>query len=105
MLNQSDGTVSRIDPTTNRVTATVTLGAPETGGDIAAGAGAVWVRRKDVLLTRIDAKTNQVTDHFHPPLGSGAVRVCGGDVWISAHDVHKMWRLRRPRLPAHEHEH
>ncbi len=93
VLNQADGTVSRIDPLTNRVVATVSVGLPETGGDIAAGAGAVWVRRKDVLLTRIDALTNDVTCQFHPALGSGAVRVSGEDVWISAHDVQKVWRL------------
>jgi YVTN family beta-propeller protein len=97
VLNQKDGTVSRIDPETNTVAATIEAGVAGPGGDIAAGEGAVWVRGTKVLLVAIDPKTNQVTKRFRPPLGSGAVRAGNGKVWVSAHDVNKVWALNPGR--------
>jgi YVTN family beta-propeller protein len=93
VLNQTDGSVSRIDPNTNRVVATIEVGVPGPGGDIAAGEGAVWIRATKILLSVIDPKTNQVIQRFGPAQGSGAVRVGNGNVWVSAHDVNKVWRL------------
>jgi YVTN family beta-propeller protein len=93
VLNQKDGSVSRIDPKTNKVVATVEAGVSGFGGDIAAGEGFVWVRGTKTLLVAIDPKTNQVVKRFGPGQGSGAVRTGGGSVWVSAHDVNKVWRL------------
>ncbi|MFL5341339.1 MAG: DUF5074 domain-containing protein [Gemmataceae bacterium] len=93
VLNQTDGTVSRIDPETNKVAATIDAGVPGFGGDIAAGEGGVWVRGTKVLLHVIDPKTNTVVKRFGPSQGSGAVRAGGGKVWVSAHDVNKVWAL------------
>jgi YVTN family beta-propeller protein len=93
VLNQKDGTVSRIDPKTSKVVATIEVGVPGLGGDIAAGEGAVWVRASKVLLSVIDPKTNQVVKRFGPAQGSGAVRAGNGRVWVSAHDVNKVWCL------------
>jgi virginiamycin B lyase len=92
-LNQGDGTVSRIDPGTNRVLATIDAGVKGPGGDIAAGEGSVWVRGAFVLLVEIDPKTNTVVRRYGPYQGSGAVRAAEGSVWVSAHDVNKVWRL------------
>jgi virginiamycin B lyase len=94
VLNQTDGSVSRIDPETNKLVASIEVGVPGPGGDIAAGEGAVWVRATNVLLSVIDPKTNQVVQRFGPAQGSGAVRAGNGNVWVSAHDVNKVWRLR-----------
>ena len=93
VLNQADGTVSRIDPRTNEVVATIEVGVPGPGGDIAAGEGAVWVRASKVLLSVLDPKNNKVVKRFGPAQGSGAVRAGVGKVWVSAHDVNKVWRL------------
>jgi YVTN family beta-propeller protein len=93
VLNQTDGSVSRIDPETNRVAATIEVGVPGPGGDIAAGEGSVWVRADKFLLSVIDPKTNQVVKRYGPAQGSGAVRAGGGKVWVSAHDVNKVWAL------------
>ena len=93
VLNQTDGTVSQIDPETNKVVATIEAGVVGPGGDIAAGEGAVWVRGTKVLLVVIDPKTNKVAKRFGPPMGSGAVRAGKGKVWVSAHDVKKVWGL------------
>jgi virginiamycin B lyase len=93
VLNQTDGTVSRIDPETNKVVATIEAGVRGQGGDIAAGEGAVWVRGSNVLLAVIDPMTNKVVKRFGPSMGSGAVRAGKGKVWVSAHDVKKVWAL------------
>jgi YVTN family beta-propeller protein len=94
VLNQRDGTVSRIDPKTNKVVATIEAGVAGMGGDIAAGEGGVWVRGTKVLLVVIDPKTNRVVKRFGPSKGSGAVRAGNGKVWVSAHDVNKVWALK-----------
>jgi YVTN family beta-propeller protein len=98
VLNQSDGSVSRIDPGTNQTVATIGVGVPGPGGDLAAGEGAVWVRAGKILLSVIDPKTNRVVRRFGPAQGSGAVRAGGGHVWVSAHDVKKIWRLEPKSL-------
>jgi YVTN family beta-propeller protein len=97
VLNQTDGTVSRIDPETNKVVATIETGVSGPGGDIAAGEGGVWVRGTKVLLAVIDPKTNQVVKRYGPSVGSGAVRAGKGKVWVSAHDVNKVWSLNPSR--------
>jgi YVTN family beta-propeller protein len=97
VLNQTDGTVSRIDPETNKVVATIEAGVKGPGGDISAGEGMVWVRGTKVLLAALDPKTNQVVKRFGPPMGSGAVRAGNGKVWVSAHDVKKVWGLNPGR--------
>lgn len=93
-LNQRDGTVSRVDPLTNTLSATIDVGMKGSGGDIDAGGGVVWVRGKSVLLSSIDAATNRVRETFGPPSGSGAVRVAGRNVWVTAHDTHRVWVMR-----------
>jgi virginiamycin B lyase len=92
-LNQVDGSVSRIDPASNKVVATIECNAPGTGGDISAGEGFVWVRIKQQLMLVIDPNSNKVIKKFGPPAGSGAVRAGHGAVWITAHDINKVWML------------
>jgi streptogramin lyase len=78
------GRVYRIDPSTNRVAATIHAGGPVEG--IAAGAARVWVTRPlqrlgDVI--RIDPRTNRVAG---PPIevgpGPGQVTYGQGAVWV-----------------------
>jgi virginiamycin B lyase len=93
-LNQGDGSVTHIEPRTNQPVASLQLGMPGGGGDIATGGGVVWVRGTKVLLVAIDPTTNRVKEVFGPPAGSGAVRVAGDLVWVTAHDIHTVWVLR-----------
>jgi virginiamycin B lyase len=93
-LNQGDGTVSRINPATNTLVATIPAAVPGSGGDIAAGAGRVWVRASKVLLQAIDPRRNSVAERYGPPSGSGAVRADNRHVWVTAHDIHTVWILR-----------
>ncbi|MDF1797966.1 MAG: hypothetical protein P1V81_02230 [Planctomycetota bacterium] len=93
VINQGDGTVSRVDPETDTVEATIAVGIDGPGGDIAVGEGLVWVRASKTLLSVIDPTTNAVVARFGPPAGSGGVRAGHGSVWISAHDTKQVWRL------------
>lgn len=93
-LNQKEGTVSMIDPINNRVIETIRTLVPGTGGDIAVGKGRVWVRAKNNrMLQCINPRTGKVTKVYTPLNGSGAVRVAGNRIWVTAHDVNKVWVL------------
>jgi streptogramin lyase len=76
------------------VAANLPLGMLGGGGDIATGAGRVWVRGNDVLLATIDPARNEVETVYGPPAGSGAVRVAEDLVWVTAHDTNTVWVLR-----------
>lgn len=94
VLNQADGTVTRIDPKTNTVTATITVSSqPVDGGDMAFGGGYAWARVSDALVAQIDPATNKVIRRFGSPAGSGSVVADDNAVWISAHDVETIWRV------------
>lgn len=100
-LNRGDSTVSRVDPRRNREVARIPLGDGASYGDIAVGAGRVWVRTYEILLAEIDPRNNTVVARYREPAGttygaygSGAVRVSGRSVWLSAHDVDSIWRIR-----------
>lgn len=92
------GTVSRIDPKTNKVVETVKLGATLTAGQIAVGEGSVWVSAPGLPLVRVDPRTNLATQIF-TGAGGGSVFVAEGSVWIMA-DAKTIWRLDPKRIDA-----
>jgi virginiamycin B lyase len=94
-LDQVDGAVTRIDAATGK-TLRVEAGVEGEGGDLTVGGGSVWARGSSDLLTRIDPRDNRVIARYGPESGSGAVIVGSGAVWISAHDIHVVWRLPLP---------
>jgi DNA-binding beta-propeller fold protein YncE len=76
--------IYRIDPTTNRVVATIATGHPLSGA-LAFKAPDLWVANQDGYLTRIDSRTNQVIGNFE--VGSPewpALVADGQSIWISA---------------------
>jgi virginiamycin B lyase len=93
-LNQKDGTISHIDPDSNKLIATIEGEVPGPGGDIAVGNNKVWVRsKKGALLLTIDPVDNKIINKYLPLCGSGAVRVANKYTWVSAHDVNSIWIL------------
>ena len=60
VLSRSQGTLTRIDPSTNDTGSPVQVGPNPTA--IAAGGGAIWVGDKDGVIRRVDEGTHQVTD-------------------------------------------
>ena len=95
-LNQAEGNVTRIDPKTNKVVATIELGVPGGGGEISTGDGAVWVTVFEIPITRIDVETNKVTQQWVGP-GGDAIRYGLGSVWLSNLREQNVWRLN-PKL-------
>jgi virginiamycin B lyase len=82
VLTPSDGSVSRIDPASNEVVATIPVGRAPSG--LAVGAGAVWVsRRLDGAVARIDPTTNRVVATIPVGRAPGAMTVAGGVVWVA----------------------
>jgi len=81
-LNQGDGSVTRIDAKTGSPLATIALGVPGHGGDIAFGDGKVWVTMAGVPLTAIDPATNQPVSQW---VGSGgdSLKVDAGVIWLT----------------------
>ena len=94
VLNTLDGTVSRIDPETDGVVATVVASVGAVArGDIAAGGGSVWVRTTEELATQIDAATNAVVRVLGPEQGQGGIAVAERSVWITANAGHMIYRV------------
>jgi len=81
----SDGRLTRIDPATNRVVATIRLhGLPDAVG---AGASGVWVRGALGPVWQVDPATSRMVASVHVPGGlggeRGSVLVEPGGVWVS----------------------
>ena len=82
MTSLLDDTVSRIDPRTNRIVATIPVGRGP--NSIAAGNDAVWVTSAiDDALWRIDPRTNRVVARIPLAGVPRAVAVGAGGVWVT----------------------
>lgn len=95
VLNQGDGTIARVDVATGKRTALIAAGIPGFGGEIAFGGGAVWATVFKFPITRIDAKTSQVTGQWHGA-GGDSIRYGHGAIWLSSYQGAKVWRLPAP---------
>ena len=101
VMNQGDGSVTRIDPERDR--AEVTIAASDTGisgGDIASGAQGVWLHAQVVAGILIDPQSNEVTHRVGIGLGSGGIAEASDNLWITAHDRFAIYRLPWP--PANQ---
>jgi len=98
----NDHNVMRIDPSTNKVVATVDVSVPM---DIAIGPDDVWVVQASgtgTTLFRIDPSSNSISAAYplHPATGLAAVAVGDGYVWVAESDSShasgsETWRLQR----------
>jgi hypothetical protein len=79
------------------VVATIEVGLPGGGGDIAADEGAVWVTIHDVPLTRIDVHTGKVTHQFVGAGGDG-MRVLHGSIFLSNGRWNNVWRIQTSKI-------
>ena len=85
-----NGSVSRIDPGSNKVSATITIGDAVADGEIAAGLGSVWVSAPGVPIVRIDPANNRAVQRFTGE-GGGAVLAAHGSLWVAA-GAQSTWR-------------
>lgn len=90
-LNRGDGSVTRVDPATNKVVATIPVDPGVAAGEIAAGAGSIWISAPGVPIARIDPRTNRAVQKFTGD-GGGAILVAHGSVWVNA-GPKVTWRL------------
>jgi len=77
------GTLTRIDPATGSVEATIPIGGQPTG--VAVGEGAIWIAdpgRRSVV--RVDPKTDRVVKRIRLGARPRGIAVGGGFVWVSA---------------------
>ncbi len=86
--NTADGTLSRVDATTNAVTATIRYGPAGQLGDFydsaAFGHGSVWVASDEhATVTRIDPATNQVIATIPVASRPAQVTVTSDAVWVA----------------------
>jgi len=84
----SEGELTRIDPASGEIVASIGLPADEPTG-LAFGEGSVWVTaRHSPTLYRIDPSVNEVVDRFPLPMEqvetdqTGEVAVGAGSVWV-----------------------
>jgi streptogramin lyase len=99
VLCEKEGKIDRIDPKTNKVSKTIELGAPATGGGIADGLGSLWVTMQGFPLTRIDTTAEKVVQQFYGE-GGGAIHVGLGSLWLSNLNNGTLWRIDPKRVAA-----
>jgi YVTN family beta-propeller protein len=83
--NSGDDTISKIDPTTNAVVATLpaTLGG-DSEGSIGVSRGALWVTDASGVLNELDATTGAVLASGAVPADSHGVVVDRGCAWVTS---------------------
>jgi virginiamycin B lyase len=92
-LNQGDGSLTRIDAASRRAGATIALGTPGHGGDIAVAAGTVWTTMAHVPLTATDTASGKVWRQW---LGAGGDSLAVGhdSIWLTDYHRGVILRLR-----------
>jgi YVTN family beta-propeller protein len=79
--DQDRSAVWRIDPRTNTIVGTITVGKHPAGVEV--GAGSVWVASGDGTVSRIDPAANRVARTIEVGGTPNSVAVGSGQVWVS----------------------
>src|SRR4029453_12209711 len=76
--------LQRIDPKTNKITATVPIGPALSEGGPTANADSIWMLTDmKGLLARIDPETNRMVAEIQVPTGSSVVVLCEHKaIWV-----------------------
>jgi hypothetical protein len=91
-LNQGDGTLTRIDAHTHRVTATAALDTPGAGGDIKYAGGRVYTTFAKIPLSIIDAASGRLDCQWSGP-GGDSLDIGYGAIWLTDYDAGSVLRL------------
>ena len=79
-----DGSVTRVDPSTNKVVTRIrieeTTGTP---GALAIEGGFLWARTSATVLAKIDPGSGQVMEKYRNDRGNGDLAVGFGSLWLS----------------------
>ena len=95
VMNQGDGSVTRVDAESGEAETIPVTGERIGGGDLTVGAGGVWLRTDSSVL-RIDPDSHAVTHLIELPPGSGSVAAVPGSLWITNHDHLAVHRVPLP---------
>jgi virginiamycin B lyase len=98
-LNQGDGTLTRIDAQ-SRQTATISLGTPGHGGDIAFGNGRIWTSMPKVPVSLIDARLDRPACQWLGP-GGDALNIGYGSLWLTDYHAGTIERIAIKDVLAH----
>jgi virginiamycin B lyase len=91
-VTSTSGIVSRIDPETNQVIASITIEGVPSG--IAFRKDAVWVANKEsTVVSRIDPQTNQVVASIDAGFSTLALAADQESVWVAAESDSKLLRI------------
>jgi YVTN family beta-propeller protein len=92
VANHGSGTVSRIDPRSDRVVATITVG--QGPARIVTGSNAIWVTDdRDRMLWRIDPRTNRASAIRLRGKVSGTPTIARGAIWATVWDDATLVRI------------
>jgi hypothetical protein len=94
VMASADGALCQIDPDSNSVIACTVLDPGGGYGDLTVGNGYVWWRGVEALVTQVDQRNGKVVRRIGLGLGrgDGSAAAGSGQLWISAHDVAKLYR-------------
>ncbi len=93
--NAPKNSVSRLDPKTNKVLATISVGK-EPGSGLATGFGSLWVPNcGDGTISRVDLEKGEVTATFRCPVADseGGLATGAGSVWAVKDSGDKLVRI------------
>ena len=79
------------------VEATIEVGIPGEGGEIAFGLGHIWATLFQIPISKIDPETNKVVGQWVGE-GGDSIRAGHGSVWLSNLRAHTIWRIDPKQL-------
>ena len=91
-----DGSVYRIDPTTDaveRIDLGLTKQTEFLDLFIEATPGAIWLRTSDDTIARIDTRTRKVVATYPASGGGGDMAVAFGSLWVANFADDTLWRI------------
>jgi streptogramin lyase len=94
VMASTDGALCRIDSRSNRVRSRTVLDPGGGYGDLTVADGFVWWRGVDALVTQVDQRSGKVVRRIGlGGVGDGSAAAGSGQLWISAHDVARLYRV------------
>jgi streptogramin lyase len=92
--NCGAGTISRLDPKTGEIGATIAAGVAMVTNGIAASTDSVWVLTDSkTTLSRIDPASNQVVAELRLPAGCGHLTFAETALWVTCPTEGKLLRI------------
>ena len=92
VLNQGDGSVSRVDEKTRKIEGRVQVGIPGIGGDLVYAADQLWIASFGFPLSRVDPTTDKVSCQW-VGRGGDSLRYGHDAIWLTDYYRGLVWRF------------